>query len=134
MTHNLVFCSYFDLISHTRTHTHTHTHTHTRTHTHAHKLMHKDKQHTQGPIAWHTNINIYINTTYYKLTKAICITLNVSFTDIKNLLSTRSFLFKYYSLVEVIYLLIAVRLNSSCSNTQNTKTKDSEKDNPGKGS
>ena len=48
LTYNVFFCWYFDLISHTHTYTHTHTHTHT----------HKYTQQTQGPIDWHTHINI----------------------------------------------------------------------------
>ena len=42
LTHNVVFCWYSNLISHTQTHTHTNTHTHTHTHTC------KDTQYTHG--------------------------------------------------------------------------------------
>ena len=36
-------------------HTHSNTHTHTYTHTQTHM------QHTQGPVGWHTHINIYLH-------------------------------------------------------------------------
>ena len=45
LTHDVVFCLYSDLISHTHTHIYTH----------------KDTQHTQGPVDWHTHINIYLH-------------------------------------------------------------------------
>ena len=54
---------------------------------------------------------MYINTTSYVLTAATCITLNEKFSDFENLVSTIPLLFKNYSLVEVIYMLI--RFNKS---------------------
>ena len=51
LTHDMVFCWYSDLVSHTHLHTLTQTHTH------------KDTQHTQGSIDWHIHINIC----YYNL-------------------------------------------------------------------
>ena len=84
LAHNVVFWQYSDLISHR----HTKTHSTLR------------GQHTVMPL-W---INIY--TTSYVLTAAMCITLNGQFTNIKNLLSTMSSLFKNYSLVAVMYLLV----------------------------
>ena len=91
-TLNVVFCWYSNLMSHTHKYTHTHTHKHT--------------QHTLAPLDWCTHMNI-IYTTCYVLTAAIFITMNEYITDIKNLLSTMSFLFKNDSLVKV-------RLGSSC--------------------
>ena len=44
LTHNLVFCSCSDLISHIHTHTHTHTYTHTHTtHSGASRMTHRYK-------------------------------------------------------------------------------------------
>ena len=40
------------------THTHTRTHTHTHTHTHIHIHTHVHTDNTQGPVDWHTNIDI----------------------------------------------------------------------------
>ena len=51
LTHNVVFCWYSDLIPH--------------------RLKNKDTQHTQGPIDWHTHINLN-----YLLTATMCITFN----------------------------------------------------------
>ena len=74
-------------------------HTHTNT---------QHTQHTQGPVDWHTHINIYLH--HLLCAHSSCLYfvkwLNEWFTDIKNLTSTMSFLFKNYSLVKVIYLLI----------------------------
>ena len=71
--------------------------------------------------------------------------MNERFTGIKNLFSTMSLIFKDYSLVKVIYLLI--RFNKSkfflsnknnCDGNgvkkQNTRTLNTQKDNTGKGS
>ena len=75
--------------------THQHTHTHRKTQRHA--------THSGARRLTLTHINIY--TTCYVLTAAIFITLNDQFTDIKNLLTTMYFLFKNYSLAQIIYLL-----------------------------
>ena len=48
------------------------------------------------------------------LTAGNFITFNEYLTDIKNLLSTVSFLLKNYSLVKVMYLLTSVRPGYSC--------------------
>ena len=45
LIHNLVFCWYFDLISHTQTHTYTYTKT----------------QHILEPVDWHTHTNAYLH-------------------------------------------------------------------------
>ena len=88
LTHNGIFHWYSDLILHTHEHTNT--------------------QHLLGSAHWHTHIDIYLrhllraHSSYIYRIKW----LNEKFTDIKNLLSTMSFLFKHYSLVKVIYLLI----------------------------
>ena len=87
LTHNVIFYWYSDLISHTQTHTHT--------------------QCTQGPVVWHTHINIYLHYLCAHSSLLYYIYwLSKQFTDIKNLLSTMSFLLKNSSLVKVIYLLI----------------------------
>ena len=75
--------------------THQHTHTHTKTQRHA--------IHSGARRLTLTHLNIY--TTCYVLTATIFITLNDPFTDIKNLLTTMYFLFKNYSLAQIIYLL-----------------------------
>ena len=64
LTHDVVFCSYSNLISDKHTHAHTHTqiyiyiYIYIYTHTHTHK---KKTQHTQGSVGWHTHINMYLN-------------------------------------------------------------------------
>ena len=75
--------------------THQHTHTHTKTQRHA--------IHSGARRLTLTHLNIY--TTCYVLTATIFITLNDPFTDIKNLLTTMYFIFKNYSLAQIIYLL-----------------------------
>ena len=45
LIHNLVFCWYFDLISHTQTHTYTYTKT----------------RHILEPVDWHTHTNAYLH-------------------------------------------------------------------------
>ena len=67
---------------------------------------HKHTKHTQGPVDCHTHINIYLHHSLCGLWSYLYCTEWFTFTDIKNLLSTTSFLFKNYSLVKVIYLLI----------------------------
>ena len=83
MTHNVGFCRYSNLISHT----------------------HKVRPYNEGPVGWHTHKNTYLHhllcahSSYLYYIEWII-------TDIKNLLSTMSFLFKNNSIVKVIYLLI----------------------------
>ena len=60
---------------------------------------HKQTQHTRESVHWHTHINIYLH--HLLCAHGSCL----FYIDIKNLLSTMPFLFKNYSLVEVIYLL-----------------------------
>ena len=50
----------------------------------------------------------------------MCITLNKQFVDVKNLLSTISLLFKNYSLVDVIYLLIRFNKSKFFSRNRNS--------------
>ena len=62
------------------------------------------QRHTVGPTVWHNHINMHqhhlpsAHSSYLYYTEF--------FTDVKNLLSTMSFLYKNYSRVEVIYQLI----------------------------
>ena len=78
---------------------------HTTTHS-----KHTNTQHTQGPVDWHTHINTYLHNVLFAHSSCLYYIkwFNDYFTDIKNLLSTMSFLFKN-SLVKVIYLLIALK-------------------------
>ena len=96
----------------------------TNTNTH----MHTYTQHNQGLVD-DTPTKMYIYTTCHALTAAIFITQNEYLTDIKNLLSTVSFLLKNYLLAKVIYLLIRcykTRLflwnTGNCINKQSTHT------------
>ena len=77
LSHNVVFLLvlWFDI-------------THTNTH------IHKDTQHFQGPVHWHTHINIYLH-------HLLCAQSSYLYYN-EDLLSTMFFLFKNYSLVKVI--------------------------------
>ena len=77
------------------------------------------QRHTVGPTVWHSHINIHqhhlpcAHSSYLYYTEV--------FTDIKNLLSTMSFLYKHYSRVEVIYqLIICSKTKFFLWNTNNT--------------
>ena len=82
LTHNVIFYWYSDLIWNKKTHS------------------------TLRGQSTDTPIYIYIYTTCYRLTAANLTRLNEYFTNIKNLLSTMSSLFKNCSLAKVIYMLI----------------------------
>ena len=91
---------------------------------------HKHTAHS-GAADWHTYINIYLHqllfahSSYFYYIKW----LNGSFTDIKYLLSTMTFLFKN-SLVNVIYLLIrCYKTRFVLWNTNNTDTNGVNKQN-----
>ena len=77
--------------------------THSQTHTC------KDTQHTQGPVYWHTHINV-IYTNFHVLIIAIFIALNEEFTYIKHLLPTLSSFQKLFSCKSRIFWLDAIRL------------------------
>ena len=77
--------------------------THSQTHTC------KDTQHTQGPVYWHTHINV-IYTNFHVLIVAIFIALNEEFTYVKHLLSTLSSFQKLFSCKSSIFWLDVIRL------------------------
>ena len=128
LTYNVAFCWYSDLISHK----------------HIHTL--KDTQYTQGPVDWHIHINIYLHhllcahNSYLYYTEWI-IYWYQKFTF------HNALLFKIYSFLKVIYLLIRwcyktrfflwntnnIDRNSVNKQNTHTHTKHSYKDNTGKG-
>ena len=135
LTRNVVFCWPSDLISHKHTHIYTHTDTDTDI----------DTQHTQGPANWHTHINIYLHrqscahssylfyiewTIHWYLNFAFHFAQCLSFSKIIHLL-------KPYQLIRCyktrFFLWNTNNTDRNAVNKQNTHTKHSEKDNPGKG-
>ena len=74
--------------------------TYTQIHIHTHKFT----RHTQGPKDWHSHIKTFSHHLIYAHSNYLCYI--EQFTDIKNLLSTMSFVLNNYSLVGVLYLLI----------------------------
>ena len=58
LTHDIVFCWYSDLISHTQTNTN----------------IHKGTQHTQGPVDQHSQVNIYLHQLLCAHRSYLCLT------------------------------------------------------------
>ena len=126
LAHNVVFCWYSDLISHTHTHTHTHKNTQ---HTQTNRLTHPYK---------------YILTPSAMCSQQLSV---LHWIIPSKIYFSMSFLFKKYSLVEVVYLFIRChktkfflwKTNNTDKNGVNkqnrhTHTKYLQKDNTEKGS
>ena len=123
LTH-VIFCWYSGMISDTQIHKQT------------------DTQHSQWPVDWHIHINTYLHHLFCAQKLSSLHWMN-NFTYIKNLFSKMFFLFKNYSLVKIIYLLIlycetrfllwnTIITDRNGVKKQNTHIKHSGKDNTGK--
>ena len=78
LTRNVVFCWCSDLISHKK---------HTQTQTH------KDTQHTQDPVDWHTNINIHLH--QLLCAHSSCLLLSTMSFFFKNIHLLKPYMLKY---------------------------------------